>query len=211
MLLLSPFSEGSSVADPRFTSRGFPTNRQGPVSDSPIIAIALEHQLAYSGYKDNIDMFLAATALNKTFSIAIPGIDIEEKHFTYSYPLDLPRICISFKPSTPVTFVNTSIEKLKKTCEVTRVEGIKNHTKCFLLENPPMSFLNFVKPYILENAPRQAGYCQIHEALQAAKVLAMIDLYLRTNTYPAFKDDEDIINFLYGEITHPSLIEKRPA
>jgi hypothetical protein len=210
MLSLSPFTEGSTVTDPRFTSRGFPKNRQGPISDSPILAIALEHQLAYSGYKDNIDIFLAATALNKTFTINLPGIDIIEKHFNYTFPLDLPRVVVSFKPSVPDAFVDGLLAK-GKGMVMTAVRGLKGHPRCYLVEHPLLSFLHFVNAYVHVTGPRHEGYSQVHEALQAAKVLGMIDLYLRTNTYPAFKTDEDIINFRYGIIDHPNLSEKRPA
>jgi len=196
--------------DPRFSSRGFPKNRQGPISDSPILAIALEHQLAYSGYKDNIDIFLAATAMNKTFTINLPGIDIEEKHFNYTFPLDLPRVVMSFKPSIPASFIETTIAKGKK-MEITHVSGLKNHPRCYLVEYPTVQFLNFVTAYTLKTAPRHEGYSQVHESLHAAKIMAMIDLYLRTNTYPAFKADDDIFEFRYGDIEHAHLAEKRPA
>jgi hypothetical protein len=210
MLLLSPYTEGTTVTDPRFSSRGFPKNRQGPISGSPILAIALEHQLAYSGYKDNIDIFLAATALNKTYTINIPGLDIDEKHFNFTFPLDLPRTVISFRPDVPADFIEKTISQGKK-AGITQVRGLKSHPQCYLVDYPTIKFLNFVQAFTVATAPRHEGYCQIKECLQAAKILGMIDLYLRTNTYPAFKDDKDVFNFRYGSIAHPSLTEKRPA
>jgi hypothetical protein len=209
MLLLSPFTEGTQIADPRFTSRGFIHQRQGPISDSPYLAIALEKQVAYDGYKNNIDVFLAATVNKETYVINIPGINVEVDP-VHTFPLALPRTVISFKPGVPSTVIENAIKTMKKKSEVTRVQGVKGHNNCYLVDRPTYPFLKFVKMYVVNFAPKSQGYAQIGETMEAAKILHYIDVYLRTNTYAAFKGDEDVIALPPNAAWNIGL-EKRPA
>jgi hypothetical protein len=209
MLLLSPFTEGTQITDPRFTSRGFIRQRQGPLSDSPYLAIALEKQVAYDGYKSNIDVFLAATCTGETYNINIPGIDITLDP-SYTFPLALPRTVISFKPNVPSSIIEPVITAIKKKSEVTRVQGVKGHANCYLIDRPVYSFLKFIKLYVVSFAPKTEGYAQIGETMEAAKILHCIDLYLRTNTYAAFKSDEDITAMPPNAVFNLG-VEKRPA
>jgi hypothetical protein len=209
MLSLSPFSEGTSVMDPRFSSRGFNRQRQGPISDSPYLAIALERQVAYDGYKANIDVFLAATANKETYNINIPGIEIKEEPY-HAFPLGIPRTVISFRTGVPTQIIENTVNNIKKKCAVTQVKGVKGHANCYLVERPSYAFIKFVKMYVVNYAPKSEGYAQIGEAMEAAKILHYIDLYLRTNTYPAFKSDEDVMS-IPSTTAFNIGVEKRPA
>jgi hypothetical protein len=190
MFFLSPFTESSSIPDPRFSARGAARNRQGPISESSILAIALEKQTAYEGYKNNIDIFLMATGNSQTYSVNIPGVDLVSE-VTHSFPLALPRTVVSFKPSLTKETIVKIITKVSKSSTVTPVLGVKGHNNCYNIETPSYAFLSFVRPYCLDNAPKTFGYSQIDASIDAGRIMHFIDLYLRTNTYPAFKDDDD--------------------
>jgi len=93
MIVLSPFIS-NTIQDQRFVARGAPNHHQGPTGSLPILVKPMEYQTAYFGYKENIDVFLAATATGSTLSVQTPHFIIPE--LDWNVPITLPDMVVSF-------------------------------------------------------------------------------------------------------------------
>jgi len=149
----------------------------------------MEYQTAYFGYKENIDVFLAATATGSTLSVQTPHFVIPE--LDWNVPITLPDMVVSFDLDKGVLARFVESASRSPTVTVTKVDGIKKHSQLFRITGAPLSLINRLK--LLKrrkDTPRIGGTVPI-EGLHVLKTcIDFLELYLRTNTYPAFKSDD---------------------
>lgn len=72
-LFLTPTSTNASVSDVRFASRNAHSHIQGPISRYFVAAHPRSNQVAYIGYRENIDAFMAATYMKQKLIISASG------------------------------------------------------------------------------------------------------------------------------------------
>jgi len=185
MHYLAPVSR-SATSDVRFSSRAIPGRMQGPVSKLDLQAFPDERQVAYDIYKQNIDVHLAATLAQKRVSATADTIVMPPVKITF--PLPLPRVVMSFnlKPE----YLRVALATLRAKCgPVTEVEGIAKHPNAFVIENPDPNTIFLLAPKAID-PPFVAGACSPEGLRAILSVYEMVELYMRTNTYPAFKGNE---------------------
>jgi len=188
MIVLAPFIS-NTVQDQRFVARGAPNHHQGPTSTLPILVKPMEYQTAYFGYKENIDVFLAATATGSTLSVQTPHFVIPE--LDWNVPITLPDMLVSFDLDKGILAKFVESASKSPTVKVTKVDGIRKHAQLFRISGAPLTMINRLK--LLKrrkDTPRIGGTIPI-EGLHVLKTcIDFLELYLRTNTYPAFKSDD---------------------
>jgi len=160
MLYYAPFTE-ASIEDSRFSSRGAGMHRQGPVSDLSVDVVPDVRQVAYSVYKDNIDVFLAATGTRKSVGVHSGGIDVPFIHHTF--PLVYPKTIVTLKLKKDN--LDKAVAVLKAGCtEMTQVEGITKHPNCYAMVEPKIDVIRKIAP-ASRNSPIVGGACGVESTL----------------------------------------------
>jgi hypothetical protein len=178
----------SGIENTLFASKGLSKMKPGPVSSTPTVTVPQTHQIAYDGYLANIDAFLAATSLQTKVNVNaeyFPQVDLFSTEITF--PLPIPRITVSFA-KMPQASLQKIIDAVKTKSSMERMEGINRHPAAYIINNPTWAMIAKLAPYCQDNIPQINGAVQIHHAVQMKAAYAVIELYLRTNTYPAFRD-----------------------
>jgi len=175
----------------------------GRISDIICFGKADSNQIAYSGYKDNIEAFLFATAMKQKISIATGHFPIP-KDYVPTVPLPLPRTLFQLSKKPTKEFV----EKMKGALEgagITEVFVGKGNPS-FVLTTP--EFATLTGTIISVSNPRGPvieGTAQLEAAIYSLRILQCIDLFLRTNTYSYRIEDPTI----YPEVKPEDHMERR--
>jgi hypothetical protein len=186
MLYLTPFNT-SGVSNSSFAARGLSKHKPGPISSIHILTIPQVRQIAYDGYEKNIDAFLAATALQKHLNCTNETFDVELSKLDITFPLSIPRVVVSF-PKLPANTLTKILEKIEEKSSYEKIQGIAKHPAAYIIHRPTWSMVRQLAPHCQKEIPQIDGSVKVHNAVEMFKVYALIELYLRTNTYPAFKD-----------------------
>lgn len=189
MLYYAPFNNTVSD-DARFTSRGAAGHMQGPVSRMITEVVPEARQIAYSVYKDNIDIFLAATALKRTVPISSGSCDVE--FIAHTFPLSYPKTVVSFKLKKEHLDIAMKILR-DHSAEVTKIEGMPKFPDAYALESPDIRSLMEIAP-AAGPSPVIGGTCGVKSTLALSKVFQAVELYMRTNTYPAYSSNESAMD-----------------
>jgi hypothetical protein len=153
-----------------------------------VIGIANQKQIAYSGYKDNIEAFLFSTAMKSKVTIANTSYPIPHDYIPGA-PFAYPRTVFALAKSTDPEGIQRMLNGLQS-------EGIKvvqlgkGGQNAYTLEHPSFKTLstilpNIAKPYISS----LDGYSQVEHSMCILRVYQCLDLFLATNTYSYKKDD----------------------
>jgi hypothetical protein len=186
MPILAPTST-APVTDPRFVTPNEGQKTVGAISSVQTTVIVQEHQLAYSGYKDNIDAFLASTAIGTKLFIENTGYPVTPS--AHNFPLPLPRLSISIEDTIPKELAAGILKKWEgagMTIEQYN-EGNKMNPRSFVITNPTFKAIEGAIKISKESFPKSTGTCVPKGGMSALIVYHCIELYLRTNTYPAFR------------------------
>lgn len=158
------------------------------LSELGVIGVPNQKQIAYSGYKDNIEAFLFATAMKAKTSIANTSYPIPYDYIPGA-PFAYPRTVFGLAKATDPSGIQRMLNGLQS-------EGIKvvqlgkGNQNAYTLEYPSFKTLstvlpNIAKPYIAS----LDGYSQVEHSLCILRVYQCLDLFLATNTYSYKKDD----------------------
>lgn len=163
-----------------FTQRGITSFTQCALSEIIFKSVPSEKQLAYMGYKEHIEAFIAATLLKRkvlTTASAHPvGLT------PWSVPLPLPPVIFQLaeKPS------DEFLQRLKKSLEPLGL-GTPNAGRgnpIFTIARPTINLLLKTLPAISRPQCLQIeGHCQLNSFLAIAPVYTAIDSFLATHTY----------------------------
>jgi hypothetical protein len=181
MIYICADTQGKVPQSSVFEQKGLSGMTQGRLSDIVLLAKPHCNQVAFSGYKDNIEAFLCATARKMKVSISAGHFPIP-LDYNPTVPLPLPRIVFKLaKKGTPA-----GVEKMEKALEKYGLAKrfVGKGDPCYTIDRPDVNFIRNTLPAIsLPRGPTIEGYAQADAAVSSLRVYQCIDLFLRTNTY----------------------------
>jgi len=158
----------------------------GRISDVVCFGKADQNQVAFSGYKDNIEAFLHATAVGKKTSISAGHFPIPFDYIP-TVPLPLPRTLFKLAKKPSPEFIVKMKEGLER-FGITEVFVGKGDPS-FVLDHPGyQSLMSNVRAISLPRGPVVEGVSQLESTILSLRLYQCIDLFLRTNTY-SFKTE----------------------
>lgn len=164
-----------------FTQKGIAGLTQAKLSELPFIARALHHQIAYDGYKANIDAFIFATVMKEKVFTTISEARLPSL-MDIDLPLPLPSVYFQFKKEPSAA----SKAKMMEKYEVYDVkEHVRGKTTIYTMKSPPPAIiLEKIIPVAKESTVAIEGYIPVQSYVAAITVYRIIDSFLRVNSYP---------------------------
>lgn len=206
MLYLTTYNT-TGITDSRFAAKGLSMQKPGPISALNTVTSPQEHQIAYDGYLNNIDAFLAATAIGEKVNCSQQSYQVPLHTIEPTFPLPLPRVVFSPKKMAAAAF-NKIMDAIKAKSTIEPISGIAKHPHAIVINSPTWTMLRKIIVHSQDQVPQIDGTVRIHAAIEMQKVYAVIELYLRTNTYPAFKDTNGSRGLVNAQTAYPL---KRPG
>jgi len=193
---LAKRAQNSAQVTAAFIQKGISGLTQAKMSELPYMARANQHQLAFDGYKANIDTFLYATATKEKIYTTATEAGIPAS-FEPKIPLRLPGVYFQFKRDPNEQSKAAMMEKYA-------VYGIKELTFgkaiIYTMSNPNITILKEkLIPVIKESCTPVSSYISVQAYISAFTCLCIIDLFLATNTYPYSRTLEPSAEFEQGE------------
>lgn len=174
---------------PVFAKRGYSGLTQSSISEVLIEGKPTCPQLAYSGYKDNIEAFLYATAVGQKTAVDKPYYSIPDS-FIPTIPLPYPKVI--FQPRKPLD--GTTLKRFQ--VALAKYNFQEHHrgkrTILYSLDHaPPHIVIGKIAPICEKDIVPIGGYCSLEGYFQAAFLHKAVDLFLSVNSYPGFRSEED--------------------
>jgi len=188
MIYICAGVQGKVPQTQAFANRHLSGMTQGRISDITLHGYAPVRQIAYSGYKDNIEAFLFATAVKTKVSTKMDHYPIPSDYIP-TVPLPLPPIVLKFAKSPPPDFLQAVMAQWEK-YGAKRVE-VGQGTPCIVVEQPDLALLQKAPSWFTPRGPSLSQYAQLEGVLEAVRVYQCIDLFLATNTYFYKKADDE--------------------
>lgn len=164
-----------------FISRGLTGYTVGNLSTVGILGKANQQQLAYSGYKDNIEAFLCATAL-QTKVITAAEHHIIPSTYVPTIPLAMPRTLFKLaKKPTPA--------QLEKLTTALQSEGIntvqlgKGESSYYLTRPSFGTLITKLPNFCFPRCGSIDGYSHVLASSRMGIIWKCIDLFCAVNTY----------------------------
>jgi len=184
MIYTAKQSSGSTTS--AFQQRGISSLAPTKLSDLSIFGKPTFNQIAYSGYKDNLEAFLLATAVNAR--VVVYG-----DH--YAIPDDVP-IATCLPLPNLVVKLSTSLSAEQKERFVAKFSAynpkearIGSGTPVYTLDRVAFDQLDLLSKVCHPDGPRIESRCSLVAAISMKKVYQCITLFLRTNVYYAKRSD----------------------
>jgi len=187
MIFLAAFND-TPASDSAFSSRGEPKLKQGPVSSANVVVFPTVRQDAYFGYEKNIDAFLAATGTGKELPLADQFYHVGDVAITF--PLSIPSANISFKV-TDKALLKRILDRMAEVTTVEKITGVGKHPNAYTVEKPTWKMVDNLVEVAHDDPPKTTGKTTFGALKWMKHVYNMVELYLRTNTYPAFRGEEE--------------------
>jgi len=154
------------------------------LGDIELFARPTSHQIAYSVYKDNIEAFLHATAVNKR-------VFLHTKHYPFpdsyipTFPLPLPKTIFLLEGSKNLTDASkTALQNAMEKMEGTVRDLQGKIGNVYLIGKPKFSAVKKTLPVLApKNVPYVVGYASIHATQAVTTVYQAIEAFLSTQTY----------------------------
>jgi hypothetical protein len=162
-----------------FLSRGLNSFTVGRIGDIGVFGKPLAHQLAYDGYKANIECFLTATATNKKISCSHECCPFPESYKS-TVPLPLPRVVFTLVGTLSSEQI-TRFEQAYGTSGLEKLVVKDPHT--YTLERPTPENIKKLSRGTKDRSISLDGYAQIKAVLHLLPIYGMIDSFLATHTY----------------------------
>jgi hypothetical protein len=188
MIYICADASGKLSGSEAFTLRGLDKFTMGKIGDIVCIGKADNEQLAYSGYKSNIEAFLFATAVGKKVLIASGHFPIPVD-YTPTTPLTLPRTLFKLAKKPTSDF----LERMKSGLEKYGIEDVYvgKGDPSFVVDKPGFTALRTsIAQVSLPRGPSVEGVAQLEATVFALRIYQCVDLFLRTNTY-AYKGEAE--------------------
>jgi hypothetical protein len=186
MIYIAAFND-TPATDSAFASRGQSKMKQGPVSSSSITVFPTRRQIAYDGYNKNIDAFLAATANKQTYNVSEQFYKAGPVQITF--PLTIPSANLSFKV-TDKALLKRVLDSIDQKSSKEKILGVGSHPNAYVIDKPTWKMVDGIQGLLKENAPHSTGKTTFGALKFMKKAYECVELYLRTNTYPAFREKE---------------------
>lgn len=171
-----------------FIGRGLAKYTVSPVSNVALFGVPHQKQLAYSGYKDNIEAFIYATATKQKVLCTAPHFPIPSDYIP-TYPDIFPRTLFGLARKTEPTGIAKMVLGLEKE-KISVV--VTNQGQAYTLDKPSFRTLSTILPRIAKPIITfQAGYSQVESSMAIMRVYQCIEAFLATNTYSYKKQDFD--------------------
>lgn len=183
---------------PVFHLRGISGHTQGTASSIGMTGISKERELAYDGYRANIDVFIAATNRQERLSTTLLCAPfLKQRGFL---PLKYPSVTFAVKTKLSSDQEDQLVNKMRGG---SYKEKVGQRTKFIVTKPLPESaerYLGIHDPDFNTGGPNEV-------TPRGFKVLCFLNQaifeFLATNTYPAFRgdSDENIMGDDFAEIT----------
>lgn len=180
MLFLAKETSKSLPASMAFKQRNL-NLAQARVSELVCTAKPTQTQIAYSGYKDNLEAFLFATATQRKVTTEGSVYSIPDS-WVPKLPLAYPRVIVRFARQQTPEMIRLFEEKMAEfgTLKVAVGKGPSSYT----IERPTMKILQEILPTVCSPTGAYVdGHAQLNAAKAILPVYRCIDLFLATNTY----------------------------
>jgi len=187
MFYLANKVSGIIASTREFLARGLNAFTIARISDVGVFARPLEHQLAYDGYKANLECFLTATALQKKVSCTTEHCPFPSG-YTITAPIPIPRVVFTLKGPLTEEQV-TKFEQAYESSGLLKIKTKAEHT--YTLEAPTLDQIRKLKKGSTPRSINLDGYAQISGAYVMLPVLCMMDAFLSTHTYSFRRSDVD--------------------
>lgn len=179
-----------------FQFRGIGGYTQATPSETHIVGNADIREAAYSGYKDNIDIFVLANNLEKRIRL-----DNEGRKYTPRGIVPLPIGPLVFKVNASLKLTSDQEDRLLASLGQARKEKSgKSTTKFTVLEVTSATFAK-IQSFADEDFGVGADEISMKGGFLAITLLQLIHEFLATNMYSAFREGIDETDWArYGEI-----------
>jgi len=185
MVYIAAVSSGATN-HPAFKQRAIPNYTAARPSDLLIVGVPHAREIAYAGYKDNIDIFVSATSRQHKINTFTPGAKINLSRSTISPsfpPVDfIPGIALSSDQ------MNTLEAKFAGMEPVRRVIGKTTH---LLLKKPNMALAENLVAGAMEHINPTPDHITPKAFLAGTYLTHILTEFLSTQTYPAWKSKDD--------------------
>jgi hypothetical protein len=175
-----------------FAAKSIPNFTMAILSEVPQMAKAVSTELAFSGYKDAIEAFLYATAIQTKVSTQAGFYPLPD--FNPSFPLPLPPIVFRSRTLLNSAQLASLLARFEKS-------GIKSlplgsGPQGFVVENPTWSDLNVISRLAQTNTTQPGSTIQQSAITPIRTLYKCIELFLKTNTY-YYRRDEALTRYAY--------------
>lgn len=160
---------------------------QAKMSDLTIHGKPMSPQIAYDGYRANIEAFLWATANGRITSTIFTKYPLV--NFNYSFPLSVPKLAFLLKDKPSDQGKAKMIQGWTKygIKEISMSKSVKG----FTIDNPDFSLLSTLRRIAVLEMGTPEGYATVASTIYTQFLYKIIDLFLSVNTYPAFSNFEE--------------------
>jgi hypothetical protein len=189
MIYIASEVRNNAPATSAFVAKGLTDFTQGRIRDITLFGKPTIVQVAYSGYKDNIEAFLYATATGKKVSTNTGHFPIPHTYVP-SVPLPYPQTIfrLAKKPN------GDQLKKIKEGLEKYGLSEIQlgKGDPSFIVHHPTFSHLIQSLPSIsLPRTGNVEATAQLEASTAITRIYQCIDLFLATNTYSYKKGGND--------------------
>jgi hypothetical protein len=168
-----------------FAAKSIPNFTMAILSEVPQMAKATSTELAFSGYKDAIEAFIYATAMQSKVSTQSGFYPLPD--FNPSIPLQIPPV--TFRSRTTLT--PTQLASLLARFENSGIKTLPGGAgpQGFVIERPTWSDLNVVSRLCGANTTQPGSTIQQSTITPIRTLYKCIELFLKTNTYYYRRDE----------------------
>jgi hypothetical protein len=170
-----------------FQQRKLNNLTQAKMSDLTIHGKPVSPQVAYDGYRANIEAFLWATAKNQSVSTVFSQYPLP--NFDYTFPLRVPKLSFLLKDKPTDQGKARMLSGWDKygIKEISMSKTVKGYT----IDNPDFSLLLTLRRVAVLEMGTPEGYATVASTIYTQFLYKIIDLFCSVNTYPAFSAEED--------------------
>jgi hypothetical protein len=181
MIYIASEVRNNAPATSAFIAKGLTDYTQGRIRDIIVIGKPTAVQIAFSGYKDNIEAFLYAAAIKQKV-ITTAGHFPIPADYVPDVPLSLPQTIfrLSKKPNAD------QLKKIKDGLEKYGLEEVQlgKGDPSYVLRNPSFLHLSRSLPAIcLPRTGTVEGSAQLEASTAILRIYQCVDLFLAVNTY----------------------------
>lgn len=164
-----------------FFQKGISGLTQAKISELPHLARADQFQIAYDGYKANIDVFLYATAMRSKVYTTVDRAPFPA-FFVPSFPLPTPSIFFQFKVEPNPA---SKAKMMERYARYHIMEHLRGKTLIYTMVSPDYAIVvDKLLPLIKDSTYALDGYVSIPTYLAAMTMYKVTEAFLATNSYP---------------------------
>lgn len=186
-----------------FIQRSLSGLTQAKLSDLHFIAKADVHQIAYDGYRANIDVFLYATAMKSRVFTNITEAPVPIL-LPVTLPIPLPSIYFQFKTEPNPA---SKAKLMDAYAKYNIMENVQGKSTVYTMRHPDIAIvMEKLLPYIKDGCTPIAGYISVPSYIAATSFYRIVELFCATNTYPYSRnidgDDMEDVEGAQQDIRH---------